>query len=309
MAKTRSGKQTKIQQTNKSNAAVVCHANAKLTPAFTMSGADAKTQPSLSAILAAIENEGGEVRKLIEDTRQSITTLLDSLENSLALLKKEQSVVTEKVEGLVEAVSGHDSRLDIIEKTCKELQATNDSLRWKVGDLEGRSRRLNLKFVGIPEGAEKGRPTAFVEGLITTLFGHDAFSRPVEVDRAHRILKPRPAAGERPRTLIAKTHRYQDRELILRLSRDRKEPLFFKDPLQHNESRVFIFPDYTAEVMNQRQAFSAVIKSLREAKVKTTLRFPAKLYVEHNEQTSIFTSPVDAKKFADSLHAAFPPPS
>ena len=88
MAKTRSGKQTKNQQTNKSNAAVACHANAKLTPAFTMSGADAKTQPSLSAILAAIENEGGEVTKLIEDTRQSITTRLDSLENSLALKKK-----------------------------------------------------------------------------------------------------------------------------------------------------------------------------------------------------------------------------
>ncbi len=173
-----------------------------------------------------------------------------------------------------------------------------------MSDLEGHSRRLNLKFVGIPKG-----PSAFVENLIPKLFGQNAFSRPVEVDGAHRILKPRPAAGERLHTLIAKMHRYQDRELILCLSRKSKEPLFYKDPLQHNESQVYIFPDYTAEVMHQRQAFSTVIKSLCEAKVKTSLRFPAKLYVVHNDQTCVFTSPLDAKKFADSLHAVSPLPT
>ncbi len=113
MAKTRSGKQTKIVPPNKSAPAAACHANAELTIASTiMSGADTAAQPSLSAILAAIENKGGEVKKLIEDTRQSITNRLDSLENSLVLVKKEQSAVTEKVEGLVKAVTGHDVHLE-----------------------------------------------------------------------------------------------------------------------------------------------------------------------------------------------------
>ena len=53
---------------------------------------------------------------------------------------------------------GPKTHLETIERACQELQATNSVLCWKVNDLEGHSRQLNLKFVGVAEGAEKWHP-------------------------------------------------------------------------------------------------------------------------------------------------------
>ena len=54
----------------------------------------------------------------------------------------------------------------------------NKKLRAKLCVLEGRSRRLNIKIVGITEGEEKGRPTEFVSNLIPKLLGDDNFTKP-----------------------------------------------------------------------------------------------------------------------------------
>lgn len=191
-------------------------------------------------------------------------------------------------------MTGCDSRLDEVEKICDELRSDNRFLRAKVNDLEGRSRRLNLKFVGVKEGAEQGHPTEFVSGLISTLFGQDKFPKPVKVDRAHRSLQPKPTEDERPRPIIAKLHHDRDKDLILRLSRDNA-------PLHYMGKQVHIFPDYTAEVASKRRAFGSVLKALKEAGVSYSLRFPAKLRVKYKDSISIFDSPEEARKYADSL--------
>ncbi|CAM4687837.1 unnamed protein product [Leuciscus chuanchicus] len=158
-----------------------------------------------------------------------------------------------KVEG---ALNGTDLRLGAVEKVCEDLRAENKSLWTKLNDLEGRSRRLNLKFVGI------------TEDLITELFGRDNFPKPVKIDRAHRALLPKP------------------RE---------------KFPLEYKGKRIHIFPDYTPEVTARRRAFSSVTKALREAGLKWSLRFPAKLTLHHNGRERTFESPEEAKKFVDNL--------
>ncbi|MEQ2215370.1 hypothetical protein XENOCAPTIV_000221, partial [Xenoophorus captivus] len=54
-------------------------------------------------------------------------------------------------------------------------------------------------------------------------------------------------------------------------------------PLLYHGQKVFIFPDYTAEVSAQRQAFNTVRKRVVEAGAKCSLRFPAKLQVSLND--------------------------
>lgn len=117
-------------------------------------------------------------------------------------------------------MTGCDSCLEDVGRICEELRSDNKFLRAKVNDLEGRSRWLNLKFVGINEGAEQGHPITFITELIATLFGQDKFPKPVKVDRAHRLLRPKPSEDERPRPIIAKLHHDRDKELILRLSHE-----------------------------------------------------------------------------------------
>lgn len=70
--------------------------------------------------------------------------------------------------------------------------------------------------------------------------------------------------------------------------------------LEYNGHKVYIFPDYTAEVMEQRRAFSDVMRELRELKVTHSLRFPARLRVQHNGQFKTFTDPVEAAKFVET---------
>lgn len=56
----------------------------------------------------------------------------------------------------------------------------------------------------------------------------------------------------------------------------------------------------------QLQAFNNVIKTLYDANVKASLRFPAKLPWEHNRNTTTFNSPEDFEQFADSLLSSWP---
>lgn len=63
-------------------------------------------------------------------------------------------------------------------------------LKSKLNDLDGQSRHNNIGIVGIPEGAEKGRPTDFVAELIKQLF--KVFSDSPVNDSAHRVPQPKP---------------------------------------------------------------------------------------------------------------------
>uniref|UniRef100_A0AAV2MGX8 Pentraxin (PTX) domain-containing protein n=1 Tax=Knipowitschia caucasica TaxID=637954 RepID=A0AAV2MGX8_KNICA len=149
-------------------------------------------------------------------------------------------------------------------------------LHSKLDDLEGRSRCNNIKIVGIPEGEEKGRPTEFVTSLIPKLLEQGNLAKQVIVDRAHRVPMPRATSTQRPRSIIARIHFYQEKEMLLRLSR--------QNQLVYNGARIFIYPDYTADVMTQRRGFRDVMQALREKEVTFILRFPARLQVNYEDQ-------------------------
>lgn len=146
------------------------------------------------------------------------------------------------------------------------LKEDNNALKLKVDDLEGRSRRNNIKIIGLHEHEEGGNPTEFVEALIPKLLGNGSFRSPVVIDRPHRTLRPPPTAGANPRTIIARVHFYRDKELILRLRRERQ--------LEYKGHKVLIFPDYTPEVMRQWREYTESLRMLPELKVEHSLLFP-----------------------------------
>lgn len=214
----------------------------------------------------------------------------DNLEEKLETLTNNQAALTKRVEEVELQGLDHELRIKTLEQELSATRKMNEKLSAKIIDLEGHSRRNNVKIVGIPEGEEGGRPTEFVTKLIPTLFGENNFPNPVTVDRAHRVPLPRRSLDpKRPRTIIARIHFYQEKELLLRLSRSQE--------LTYNGARVFMFPDYTAEVMEQRRAFREVMKTLRAKEIQFTLRYPARLQVKYNDQVKIFTSPAEAETF------------
>uniref|UniRef100_A0A8P4G1W7 L1 transposable element RRM domain-containing protein n=1 Tax=Dicentrarchus labrax TaxID=13489 RepID=A0A8P4G1W7_DICLA len=172
-----------------------------------------------------------------------------------------------------------------ISKECKKMQD-------KCQDLENRSRRQNLRLVGITEGAEGGNMIKFLADFFPAVLGADNFSSLVVIDRAHRTLAPRLTSGERPRAILVRLHYYTDKQKILDLGKT-------KGRLTYKGDQVHIFPDMSPEVSRQRAAFNPVKRKLREANVTYSLFYPARLAINVDGIRHSFDSPKAAEDFYD----------
>lgn len=176
------------------------------------------------------------------------------------------------------------------------VKGMNENLSVKINDLEGHSRHNNIKIVGMPEGEEKGRPMEFVMNLIPLLFRQSNLSKPVTVNRAHHVPLHRHSDIKHPRTVFARIHFYQEKELLLWRS--------WQQQLTYNGLSVFRFPDCTPEVLEQRRSFREVMSTLRVTGIKFSLRFPTRLhvqYVQYDEQVKMFTSPLDTENMIRNI--------
>ncbi|KAI4827640.1 hypothetical protein KUCAC02_031023 [Chaenocephalus aceratus] len=98
-----------------------------------------------------------------------------------------------------------------LEATCATLTDSNVKLLAKVTDLESRSRRNNIRIVGLPESIEGPHPSTFFPKLLMEVFGEGVFGEgvldsPPEYDRAHRSLTDKPKPGQRSRPVTAGHH-------------------------------------------------------------------------------------------------------
>ncbi len=84
----------------------------------------------------------------------------------------------------------------------------------------------NIKIVGIQEGEEEGKPTEFVSRLIPQCLGKSISLIWLKwIERIIRFSRNLPRV-EKPRTILARIHHFQEKELILR--RGRLQPLEYK---------------------------------------------------------------------------------
>ncbi|KAJ8364933.1 hypothetical protein SKAU_G00137640 [Synaphobranchus kaupii] len=182
-----------------------------------------------------------------------------------------------------------------LEKSVVHLSSENQRLAEKTEDLESRSRRCNLRVVGMPEKLEGGDSIKFMLDIFTEVLDPVIVPSPSMLDRAHRIGPPPPVSGDdniRPRVFIVRFHNYRDKERILqRQSRDQ---------LNFRGCKVFIFPDLSLSVAKKRAQFLNVKRKLHEKKVKFSLRFPAHLHVDHAGEKLQFDSHEDAQRWFDS---------
>uniref|UniRef100_A0A3B1K9Q6 L1 transposable element RRM domain-containing protein n=1 Tax=Astyanax mexicanus TaxID=7994 RepID=A0A3B1K9Q6_ASTMX len=105
-----------------------------------------------------------------------------------------------------------------VKEALTQLLINQRDLRAKITDLEGRSRRNNIRLYGVPEKAEGSSMVAFVEGLIKTELGDCAglnTERDAGIERAHRSLAPQPPNGAPPRSIVVRFLRFSVKERIL----------------------------------------------------------------------------------------------
>ncbi|KAK7879698.1 hypothetical protein WMY93_033590 [Mugilogobius chulae] len=171
----------------------------------------------LAELAASPSTETTAVLAAIGEMSQKMDVRFNSLD---AASKANQATLDEhetRLSDVEHANSAHDGRLSAVEQQVKRLEDANKALLEKVIDLEARSRRQNIKIIGLPENVEDGRPVDFVSNLI---FGRENFSKPVEVDRAHRLGSLGSAtatAANKPRVMIARIHSYRVKDSIIKI--------------------------------------------------------------------------------------------
>lgn len=239
----------------------------------------------------------GDIEALRTETITNSQKLRREFEDEIGKLRRdhtdiaaEQAAMAKSLNDALERIAELDRRNDVQSREMKRLHE-------KCTDLESRSRRQNLRIIGVSEGAEGASATRFMADFFTEVLGPENFTSPVIIDRAHRSLASKPKSGGRPRPILVRLHYFAEKERILGISKG-KGRLFYRDTPVH------IFPDLPAEVGKLRAAFNPVKAKLRAAKVEYSLFFPAVLSVNFNGVRHKFNTPESAAEF---YHAEIAP--
>ncbi|CAM4650375.1 unnamed protein product [Leuciscus chuanchicus] len=80
----------------------------------------------------------------------------DKLGATHRVIQTMQRELNERVETVEGQATDHDTHTLSLETSLDTLSKENKMLKSKFNDLEGRSRRNNIRIVAIPEVAEKG---------------------------------------------------------------------------------------------------------------------------------------------------------
>uniref|UniRef100_A0A8C5QMZ0 Uncharacterized protein n=1 Tax=Leptobrachium leishanense TaxID=445787 RepID=A0A8C5QMZ0_9ANUR len=142
----------------------------------------------------------------VADISAAISPLLDEKFGKLpATIQSVLSQLTSQAHRLTEV----EDRVSTLEDGFHPLQAQLEKqdliiqgLTEKLDDLENRSRRNNLRVIGLPESVKGQALSEWAADWLPSQLGYGDSSRPVAVERVHRVgpdLNPR--AG-RPRPVI-----------------------------------------------------------------------------------------------------------
>lgn len=240
------------------------------------------------------------IATLLEENRKALTADFNATMVKLEKkLDRIQTTVTDHVVKIGELelnANLQDERLLALETTCTKLTESNAKLVAKVIDLESRSRRKNIRVLGLPESIEGYNPTTFFSKMLAEIFGDKILDSPPECDRAHRTLARKPQPGQRPRPVIIRLHNFQVKDKIIREAR------LMRGKLKYRDNLISIYEDYVPEVVEQRQQYREVMTELFKLELKPALLFPARLIIKLKEGgRKGFTSVAEAKDYIASF--------
>lgn len=243
------------------------------------------------------ENIDKRIERVYNDLRGEITAANSAVSASIANIEAKSQTVQSKVTDLEEAASAHSDSIYQLEQQVASLNSEMDKLKQKNEELEGRSRRNNIRITGITEGLELTKPRDFIATLLKDVL---VLEETPLIDRAHRTLRQRPSPSEPPRPFVIRLHYYHILEEILRKAATIRN-------LQYQGKSIRIFPDYPPSVAKRRALFNRARQLLRnQPGVRYGLLYPARFLVTHNGFQTTFTDPQKAEEYAERLTATPP---
>ena len=118
-----------------------------------------------------VEKPGSEASNLL--TLTDMEKLLTSMEERIiaklsAQLSAERAIIDQHHETIQQLETSHNdmhTQIERLESSCAALSKDNEELKVKLDDLENRSRRNNIRIIGLPEKVERLHLTSFIDTL------------------------------------------------------------------------------------------------------------------------------------------------
>ncbi|KAJ1150043.1 hypothetical protein NDU88_002841 [Pleurodeles waltl] len=177
-----------------------------------------------------LPHDAGSERTNVSHTEYLLQSLLHEVRDKFAVSESNQVKIQGFCDGLNAKIINLTERLGVMESSICALQAdvelnthviqmlkrSEKDLREKLESLENHCRRINLRFLNIPEGAEGDNIKDFIISLIKdhTLMV-TSLDLALEIQRVHRDPFKRNPNKEKPRKVLANFASYRVEELIL----------------------------------------------------------------------------------------------
>lgn len=236
-----------------------------------------------------------------DEVRLDVKTELDGLKND----------ILQKLQETNEEVQSQGARLTETERRVQELETANaelmemvvaetdrmETLQAKVTDLEGRSRRNNIRIYGVKEGLEGSSMISFVEDLLKTQL--DLGGVDLQLQRAHRSLAFKPQNEEAPpRSIIVNFLQFSVKELVLKAA--------WAKELKLQGKRVSFSQDYPTEVMAKRREYVEIKKVLKEHNIRFQTPYPARLRIQWESGTKLYHTAAEARTAMEEMGMTVP---
>ncbi|KAJ1141354.1 hypothetical protein NDU88_007687 [Pleurodeles waltl] len=215
---------------------------------------------------------------------------LEGMDNAMTPLTAETRSMRLEIAGFQSQISGLDHRVVLQTERDQELL----HLRSKLTDLEDRSRRNNVRFLGFPEGIEGTDILSYLRDTLPKL-ADITFDPPLEFQRAHRLGLKRQNGKDLPRPIIACFLRHGQVRQLLQMSQR-------QGPLRLGPLEIRLSADVSKETANRRRAFLSLCPRLRHLDVKFSLFEPARMWITKNGESRTFYDQEDLKTFLEGLH-------
>ncbi|KAJ1187109.1 hypothetical protein NDU88_003888 [Pleurodeles waltl] len=220
---------------------------------------------------------------------------LEGMDNAIASLTAETKSICLDISGIESRVAGLEQRVTTVETHIASYQDRDQELQYlrsKMIDLEDRTRRDNVQFLGFPEIIERADINSFLRETLPKLIGIP-FDPPLEFRRAHKLGPKRPDAAT-PLPIIACLLRHTQAHQLLKRART-------YGPCWMDGQEIRMSADFSKETSECRRAFLAFRPRLRQIKVKYGLFEPARMWITKNGVSEDFYDPEDLRSFLDSL--------
>ncbi|KAJ1161673.1 hypothetical protein NDU88_002156 [Pleurodeles waltl] len=264
----------------------------RLTPTMT----DPHASPPPTEPITMSDKEHSTTMERILQEITTVSRRIEGMDASITSLTLETKSMRSDIAGFQSRVTGLEQRMGSLEAQATVSQDRDQDLlylRSKLTDMEDRSRRDNIRLLGIPENEEGTDMQAFLSSTLSNLTSLD-FDPLLEFQRAHRVGPKRSDKPSRPRPIIACLLRHNQTRQILQVARSH-------GPFRVDQHDIRITADYSKETNEHRKAFLAPRPRLHQQEMKYGLFDPARMWVTKNGVFKDFYNPKELRLFLDSF--------